>query len=209
MTSTPSPQANPAAFWDGRYGEPGFAYGEQPNDFLREQAAALAPGQALCLAEGEGRNAVHLAQLGHRVLAQDLSAVGLAKAEALARSRGVTIETSCGDLAAFHPAPQSVDLVVGIWMHLPPQLRAQVLDRAVAALRPGGHLILEAYTPRQLELGTGGPPQLELLWEPEALRGELAGLELLLLKERRRWIEEGPYHHGDSAVLQVMGRKGA
>jgi SAM-dependent methyltransferase len=207
MTSMPSPPADPAAFWDGRYGEPGFAYGEQPNDFLREQAAALAPGEALCLAEGEGRNAVHLAQLGHRVLAQDLSAVGLAKAEALARSRGVTIETSCGDLAAFQPAPQSVDLVVAIWMHLPAPLRAQVLERAVAALRPGGRLILEAYTPRQLELGTGGPPQLELLWEPEALRGELAGLEPLVLQERRRWIEEGPYHHGGSAVLQILGRK--
>lgn len=207
MPSMPSPQADPAAFWNSRYGEPGFAYGQQPNDFLREQAASLTPGEALCLAEGEGRNAVHLAQLGHRVLAQDLSPVGLAKAEALARSRGVTIETSRGDLAAFHPAPLSVDLVVAIWMHLPPRLRAQVLARAVAALRPGGHLILEGYTPRQLELGTGGPPQLELLWEAETLRGELAGLELLLFQEHRRWIEEGPYHHGDSAVLQILGRK--
>ncbi|MFM7269206.1 MAG: class I SAM-dependent methyltransferase [Cyanobium sp.] len=209
MSSPPMPQADAAVFWDGRYGEPGYAYGEHPNDFLREQAAALAAGEALCLAEGEGRNAVHLAQLGHRVLAQDLSAVGLAKAEALARSRGVNIETSCGDLAAFQPEPQSVDLVVAIWMHLPAPLRAQVLDRAVAALRPGGHLILEAYTPRQLELGTGGPPQLELLWELEALRSELAGLELLVLQERRRWIEEGPYHHGNSAVLQILGRKPA
>lgn len=161
----------------------------------------------LCLAEGEGRNAVHLAQLGHRVLAQDLSVVGLAKAEALAQSRGVTIQTCCGDLAAFHPAPQSVDLVVAIWMHLPPPLRAQVLSRAVAALRPGGHLILEDYTPRQLELGIGGPPRLELLCEPEDLCSELADLELLVLQERRRWIAEGPYHHGDSAVVQVLGRK--
>ena len=71
---------DPRQFWDARYGEAGFAYGEQPNDFLREQAAALPPGRALCLAEGEGRNAVHLAQLGHAVLAQDLSSVGLAKA---------------------------------------------------------------------------------------------------------------------------------
>jgi hypothetical protein len=123
--------------------------------------------------------------------------VGLAKAEALAQSRGVSIQTCCGDLAAFHPAPQSVDLVVAIWMHLPPPLRAQALARAVAALRPGGHLILEAYTPRQLEL----------LCEPEDLRVELAGLELLVLQERRRWIEEGPYPHGDSAVAQVIGRK--
>ena len=134
---------------------------------------------------------MHLAQLGDRVLAQDLSAVGWTKAEALAQSRGVTIQTCCGDRAAFHPAPQGVDLVVAIWMHLPPSLRAEVLARAVTALRPGGPLILEAYTPRQLELGTGGPPQLELL----------------VLQERRRWIEEGPCHHGDSAVVQALGRK--
>jgi SAM-dependent methyltransferase len=140
------PLSDPAGFWNGRYAEPSYAYGEQPNEFLRDKAPALPPGDVLCLAEGEGRNAVHLAQLGHRVLAQDLSVVGLAKAEALAQSPGVTIQTCCGDLAGFHPAPQSVDLVVAIWMHLPPPLRAQVLSRAVAALRPGGHLILEAYT---------------------------------------------------------------
>ncbi len=131
----------------------------------------------------------------------------MAKAEALAQSRGVTIQTCCGDLAAFRPAPQSVDRVVAIWMHLPPPLRAQVLSCAVAGLRPGGHLNLEAYTPRQLELGTGGPLELELLCEPADLRSELAGLEPLVLQERLRWIAEGPYHHGDSAVLPVLGRK--
>ena len=136
---------DPAAFWDARFRESGFAYGDQPNDFLKEQAAGLPPGRALCLAEGEGRNAVHLAQLGHSVLAQDLSGVGLAKAMRLAASRGVTIETLHGDLAAFDPEPASADLVVAIWMHLPPPLRAETHRRAVAALRPGGHLILEAY----------------------------------------------------------------
>lgn len=204
---THGPASTPQAFWDRRYSESGYAYGEQPNDFLREQAASLPLGEALCLAEGEGRNAVHLAQLGHRVTAQDLSAVGLSKAVALAQSRSVLIETRCCDLATFLPIPQSVDLVVAIWMHLPPTLRAQVLKQAVVALRPGGHLILEAYTPQQLELGSGGPPQRELLWEPEPLRAELNGLELLLFRECRRWIEEGPHHRGDSAVLQVMGRK--
>ena len=79
--------------------------------------------------------------------------------------------------------------------------------RAVAALRPGGHLIIEAYTPRQLALGTGGPTVEALLVEPEALREELAGMELLLLREQRRWIEEGPYHRGESAVVQTLARK--
>jgi SAM-dependent methyltransferase len=199
--------ADPRQFWDARFGEAGFAYGDQPNDFLREQAATLSPGRALCLAEGEGRNAVHLAQLDHDVLAQDLSSVGLAKAKQLAERRGVAIETVCGDLAVFEPQPQSFDLVVAIWMHLPPPLRAEVHRRAVAALRPGGLLILEAYTPRQLALGTGGPPRLELLIEPADVSRELAGLELPILRETRRFIAEGPWHRGESAVVQALARK--
>jgi SAM-dependent methyltransferase len=196
-----------AEFWDQRYAEAGYAYGMEPNDFLRQQAPGLEAGHALCLAEGEGRNAVYLASLGHAVIAQDLSGVGLGKARQLAAERGVRIETLCCDLAAFTPEPESVDLVVAIWMHLPTDLRAEVHRKAVMALRPGGHLILEAYTPRQLALGTGGPPVAALLIEPEELRSELDGLEWLALQEQLRWIEEGPYHRGDSAVVQALGRK--
>ena len=199
--------SDPRRFWDARYGEAGFAYGSEPNDFLREQAAHLPPGEALCLAEGEGRNGVYLAELGHRVTVQDLSAMGLAKAQKLAAERGVTLSISCSDLRDFEPVPESTDLVVAIWMHLPPPLRAMVLTRGIAALRPGGHLILEAYTPRQLTLGTGGPPTADLLVEPEQLRAELGGLELLVLNERQRLISEGPYHQGASAVVQAVGRK--
>jgi SAM-dependent methyltransferase len=204
--SAPSP-ADPAAFWDRRFAEQGFAYGDQPNDFLRDQVQHLPPGRALCLAEGEGRNAVHLAGLGHAVLAQDISPVGLAKAGQLAASRSLAIETLCCDLADYEPPPASFDLVVCIWMHLPPPLRAETHRRALASLRPGGRLILEAYTPRQLGFGTGGPPSEALLIEPEALRQELAGLELLLLQERERWIEEGAYHRGRSAVVQAVARR--
>ncbi|MFN9872484.1 MAG: class I SAM-dependent methyltransferase [Cyanobacteriota bacterium] len=204
-----SPLGTPLDFWNKRYSEEGFAYGSDPNEFLREQAAALKPGSAICLAEGEGRNAVHLARLGHRVMAQDLSPVGLLKASRLAASHGVSIETHCCDLVDFQPEPESVDLVVAIWMHLPPALRAKVHRQAAAALRPAGLLILEAYTPRQLELATGGPPSSDLLVEPDALRFELEGLEFLVLEEKQRWIEEGPYHRGESAVVQAVGRKPA
>jgi hypothetical protein len=119
----------------------------------------------------------------------------------------VVLETLCCDLADFEPEPETFDLVVAFWMHLPPPLRTDTPRRAVAALRPGGHLILEAYTPRQLQLGTGGPPTETLLIEPEELRRELVGLELLVLEERERWIEEGPYHRGRSVVVQAVGRK--
>jgi hypothetical protein len=99
--------------------------------------------------------------------------------------------------------------VVAIWMHLPPKLRAEVHRKAVAALKPGGTLILEACTPRQLELATGGPPENDLLIEPAVLRLELEGLEIQFLEEKSRWIEEGQHHRGESAVVQAVGRKPA
>ena len=201
------PATDPAEFWNRRYHEPELAYGDSPNDFLRQQAETLPPGDALCLAEGQGRNAVFLARLGHRVTAQDLSPVGLRCAQELARRHDVQLTTACSDLASFAPEPASVDLVVAIWMHLPTPLRARVHQQAIAALRPGGHLILEAYTPDQLGLGTGGPPSLALLVDPVDLRQELSGLQLALFNVCRRHIDEGPYHQGESAVVQVAGRK--
>lgn len=119
----------------------------------------------------------------------------------------MVIETVCCDLADYEPPQATFDLVVAIWMHLPPPLRTSTYQRALAALRPGGHLILEAYTPRQLAFGTGGPPSEALLIEPGVLRQELTGLEFVVLHECQRWIDEGPYHRGDSAVVQVLGRK--
>ena len=194
-------------FWDQRFRESGYAYGTEPNDFLRASVAKLPPGDALCLAEGGGRNAVHLALKGHRVTAQDLSPVGLEKAQQLAQGQGVNLTCVRGDLREFKPEPESVDLVVAIWMHLEPELRALVHRRAVRALRPGGHLILEAYTPEQLRHGTGGPPNPELLITAQQLQNELQGLTWLELQETERRIEEGPLHQGQSAVVQAFGQK--
>ncbi len=194
-------------FWDQRFRESGYAYGTEPNDFLRASVAKLPPGDALCLAEGGGRNAVHLALKGHRVTAQDLSPVGLEKAQQLAQDQGVNLTCVRGDLREFKPEPESVDLVVAIWMHLEPELRALVHRRAVRALRPGGHLILEAYTPEQLRHGTGGPPNPELLITAQQLQNELQGLTWLELQETERRIEEGLLHQGQSAVVQAFGQK--
>ena len=194
-------------FWDQRFRESGYAYGTEPNDFLRASVAKLPPGDALCLAEGGGRNAVHLALKGHRVTAQDLSPVGLEKAQQLAQDQGVNLTFVRGDLREFKPKPESVDLVVAIWMHLEPELRALVHRRAVRALRPGGHLILEAYTPEQLRHGTGGPPNPELLITAQQLQNELQGLTWFELQETERSIEEGPLHQGQSAVVQAFGQK--
>ncbi len=197
------------SMWDERYGEPGYAYGTDPNDFLVANAERTLPpkGEILSLAEGEGRNAVYLARLGFRVTGVDGSAVGLEKARKLAKFHGVDIRTEITDLGAFDLGVERWDGIVSIWCHTPPDLRARLHRSVVAALRPGGVLLLEAYTPRQLEYKTGGPPTAELMMTLAALREELVGLDLLVAEEKLREVHEGKYHDGLSAVVQVVARK--
>ena len=197
----------PKGYWDQRFAAQEFVYGEQANDFLRQHAAGLAAGQALCLAEGEGRNAVFLAELGHQVCAQDISPIGLGKAKALAQRKGVNITTLCCDLAALDLKPNSLDLIAAIWMHVEPELRATVFEQSVEALRPGGHLLIEAYRPQQLNFSSGGPARKELLIDAAQLQQELAALEPLILQEIERTISEGNAHQGRSAVVQFFGRR--
>ena len=161
----------------------------------------------LCLAEGEGRNAVYLAELGYEVTAVDSSAVGMMKAEGLAASRGVLIKTVVADLADFVIEPNYWDGIVAIFAHLPPALRASVHRASVAGLRPGGAFVLEAYSPQQLEFGTGGPPVLELLMSLADLKDDLRGLEFIIAMETEREINEGRFHDGRGAVVQVIGVK--
>ena len=195
--------------WDSRYGEPGFAYGTEPNEFLAENAERYLPpkGEILSLAEGEGRNAVFLASRGFRVTGVDSSAVGLAKARALAAERGVHIETVVEDLARFDLGVDRWDGIVSIWCHNPPEVRTRLHRSVVAALRPGGVLLLESYTPKQLDYKTGGPRTPELMMTAAGAREELAGLELIVAEEKLREVHEGTYHDGTSAVLQVIARK--
>jgi SAM-dependent methyltransferase len=193
--------------WDLRYSEPGYAYGKEPNAFLLEVAARIPAGPVLSLAEGEGRNAVFLAGLGHAVTAVDASAVGLAKAEALARERGVRIATQVADLAEYSIEPRAWSGVVAIFAHFPPALRKRLYAGAAAGLCPGGVLVVEAYTPRQLAFGTGGPRDAALLVTLADLRAELPGLEFAVGREIERDVTEGKYHGGRAAVVQVLARR--
>lgn len=195
--------------WDQRFSEPGFAYGTEANDFLAASAERYLPpkGEILSLAEGEGRNAVFLAWLGFRVTGVDSSAVGLDKARLLAEQRGVDIQTIVAGLEDFDLGVERWDGIVSIWCHTPAPLRARLHRSVVAALRPGGVFLLEAYTPEQLEHETGGPSMPELMMTLAAVREELAGLDFLVAEEKLREVHEGKYHHGLSAVLQVVARK--
>jgi SAM-dependent methyltransferase len=195
--------------WNERYSQPGFAYGTEPNDFLRDQASLIPKGRVLALADGEGRNGVYVATLGHHVTSVDLSSVGLAKAKVLAADRGVSIETVVADLGDFVIAPSSWEGVVSIFCHLPPDLRRRVYAAVVQGLVPGGVLVLESYTPRQLILGTGGPSSAELMPTLEQLQEELIGLEFLHGAELEREVREGAFHKGRAAVVQVVARRPA
>ena len=193
--------------WDARY-ERGFIYGEAPNDFLVEHEPVITRGaRVLCLAEGQGRNAVFLATRGHHVTGVDNSEVGLAHARDLAARQGVSIVTVAADLADFDPGAGCWDAIVSIWCHLPPALRLAVHRRCVAALDDNGVFLLEAYRPAQLDFGTGGPPDAALLYTLDQLASDLEGLTFEHGVETQRDVQEGILHRGPSAVVQVVARK--
>lgn len=197
--------------WDQRYSETGFAYGTAPNEFLKSAYAHIPQGgHVLCLAEGEGRNAVFLAQQGYQVTAVDQSKVGLEKAQALAKQNGVSITTIVADLADFDFGIQAWDGIVSIFAHVPASLRKALHKKVVAALSDNGVFILEAYTLRHIKMsGIGGPPAgaTELFMCLDELSTELSGLTMLHADALDRHISEGQYHVGDSAVVQIIGRK--
>jgi SAM-dependent methyltransferase len=193
--------------WNDRYSNETYAYGTEPNDFLVAQFGKLPEGRVLCLGDGEGRNSVWLAQQGRKVTAVDASEVGLEKARRLAETRGVEITTVHADLADFEIKSQSWNVIVSIFCHLPPELRRSVHRRCVEGLCSGGVMLLEAYTPTQLEYKTGGPPTAEMMMDAESLRMDLAGLEFQHLQECIREVHEGEFHDGIGAVVQAVARK--
>jgi len=196
--------------WDERYAQAGYWYGEAPNDFLRAVAGQLAAGaDVLSIGEGEGRNGVYLATLGHRVTGVDASALGLAKAEALAAARGVVIDVVEASLETFDLGVDRWDGIVSIWCHLPTALRRDVHARVVRALKSGGLVMLEAYRPEQLEYGTGGPSDPSMLYRLDDLRRDFTGLDIVHGVEIVREVHEGVGHHGLSAVVQLVARKPA
>lgn len=191
--------------WNERYSQPGFAYGSEPNEFLASVAGLIPVGRVLSLGEGEGRNAAYLASLGHQVVAVDQSDVGLAKACRLAAERSLTIETVCADLETYPIEPGGWSGIISIFCHLPRRIRANLYSTVVRGLRPGGIFVLEAYTPKQIGRGTGGPQDPDIMLSLSGLKVELTGLEFVHAREIDRDVREGAYHTGLASVVQVVG----
>lgn len=200
---------SPSAMWDQRFAGETYLYGTEPNEFLRVSLPTLPKGAAMCLAEGEGRNAVFLAESGYQVSGVDLTQAGVDKTMRLAEERSVKVSAVVGDLAGFDLGRERWDLGVSIFAHVPPDVRRSLHRRVVDSLRPGGALLLEAYTPDQVGRGTGGPQDSQLTMTLDSLRVELAPLEFIHAEELDRDVLEGTGHTGHGAVVQVIARKPA
>lgn len=197
--------------WNERFGGADYFYGTAPNAFLAAQAHRLRPGlTALAVADGEGRNGVWLAEQGLDVLAVDFSEKALQKSRQLAESRGVALRTELADLYAWNWGEERFDVIVAIFIQFASSAQRPVLHAAMRqALKPGGLLLLQGYTPRQLEYRTGGPSNVDNLYTAEDLRRDFGNLEILELREHDDEIREGPGHSGMSALVDLVARKAA
>ncbi len=198
-----------AATWNKRFAGDDYLFGREPNEYLSAHAALLpAGGRTLCVADGEGRNSVWLARQGLRVDAFDISEVGVAKARRLAEQAGVAVDFSVADCDAWAWPQGAYDAVVAIFVQFAdPAMRERLFERMMRALRRGGVLILQGYTPRQLEYKTGGPPLLSHLYTAELLRSAFAPMHFVELREYEAELTEGAQHHGRSALIGLVARK--
>ncbi len=198
-----------AATWNRRFDGDGFLFGTEPNAWLREQAGVWPAGsRVLCVADGEGRNSVWLAQRGVLVDAFDISAVGVAKARGLAARQRVTVNFEVADCDGYAWPQGALDGVAAIFVQFAdPGLRARLFDRIVHALKPGGTLVLQGYTPRQLEHRTGGPPQVSHLYTEALLRQAFAALDIIELRDYEADVAEGSGHCGRSALIGLVARR--
>ena len=193
--------------WDERYSTDEYAYGTQPNDFLKEHVNAIPKGNVLSLAEGEGRNAVFLAKQGYTVTAVDSSLAGIDKGKRLAKNNGVDIEFIHADLVDYDPGENQWSGIISIFFPLPSSQRKVLYKKVVNGLKKNGVFLLEAYTPEQLKFGTGGGNNVELMQSKASLLHELQGLHFNRLVELERNVVEGIYHTGMASVVQAVATK--
>jgi SAM-dependent methyltransferase len=195
--------------WEARYAKPDYEFGKTPNEFLAGCKALLPKsGRALSVADGEGRNGVWLAEQGLDVTAIDFSPTAQKKARALAAERNVSVSFAQTDVHAWAYPEAAFDVVVEIFTQFStPAERAVKWAGMRRALKAGGLLILQGYTPKQLDYATGGPKQLEQLYTRTLLLEAFGDFRDLKITEEERELREGAAHAGMSAVIGLTGRK--
>ena len=199
---------NPLQRWQHRFDIEGYLFGEQPNAYLARQQQHLQPGLALSVADGEGRNSVWLAKQGLQVDAFDFSSKAVDKAHQLATAHHVQVNFQCSDWQSFAWPQARYDNVVGIFFQFAgPDQRAQLFARMDACLKPGGVLVIQGYSTAQLKFNTGGPGELDHLYDEALMRASFPGYEVLDLQTYEANIAEGTAHNGMSGLVGFVAKK--
>ncbi|WP_425259390.1 class I SAM-dependent methyltransferase [Rubrivivax sp. RP6-9] len=198
-----------AETWNRRYAGEDFLFGTEPNAWLRAHAGSLpSGGRILSVADGEGRNSVWLARQGFSVDAFDVADRAVEKARDFARRQGVSVNFAVADVDGFAWPEAAYDGVVAIFVQFAdPPTRARLFERIVRSLKPGGVLVLQGYTPKQLDHGTGGPPLLSHLYTQEMLQAAFPELSVVTLRAYEAEIHEGQGHNGQSALIGLVARR--
>ncbi len=195
-------------FWNRRYSEAGFAYGTKPNLFLVSKSKLLEPGMnILAIGDGEGRNGIWLAEHGMEVTIIDQSEIGLHKARHLAAEKNVVIQTICEDLMSWEWPVNTYDAIVSIFVHFGQTERPTVHKSILEALKPGGWLIMQSFNRDQITRNSGGPKNVDMLYTTEMLARDFSGLSIEELEETEADLDEGVYHHGSAAVINLLAQK--
>jgi 2-polyprenyl-3-methyl-5-hydroxy-6-metoxy-1,4-benzoquinol methylase len=194
-------------FWDKRYTEKNYAYGKEPNAYFKKIIDTLPPGKILIPGAGEGRDAVYAAKLGWKVKAFDQSNKGKDKAIALAAEQSVQIEFDVMNVLDFNFDSESFDLVASIFFHLPIDIGKYFLNNVHRSLKQSGHIILEAFTPLQLNNKSGGPSDINFLMTSEILKNELGMFCAIENYESEIFLNEGIFHQGKANTIRYFGFK--
>lgn len=197
-------------FWDARFDTNEFLFGAEPNEFLKEASSKYLSGSlnVLCVADGEGRNSVFLAKQGFRVTAFDISPIAIEKSKKLSTGHNLNLKSFVADCDSWRWEEHSYDVVVAIFIQFAePAMRKRLFKNMISSLKPGGILLLEGYTPKQLEYKTGGPGNIDNLYTKVMILELLSGLRIVEFMEHEKELNEGSHHKGRSALMDVIAIK--
>lgn len=198
--------------WDERYSKPGFAYGKQPNNYLKEQLEKLPPGTILFAAEGEGRNAVFAAKLGWNVFAFDISIQGRKKALQLAEANKVSVNYQVGELEDMNYYKDQFDVIALIYAHFPAEIKSNYHKILQQYLCKKGIIIFEAFSKKHIDYinkneNVGGPKDIAMLFSIDEIKADFTEFEIIELSEKEIELNEGEFHNGTGSVIRFVGRK--
>ena len=198
--------------WNERYSNEAYAYGLEPNEFLKQELVKISPAKILFPAEGEGRNALFAASLGWEVSAFDIAQEGKNKAMKLAQERGLKIDYQVGNLSELNYTPAQFDAIALVYAHFPAAIKSELHKELSNLLKPGGIVIFEAFSKSHLNYiarneKVGGPKEIDMLFSIEEIQNDFPDYTVELLEEKEIELQEGIYHNGVGAGIRFVGRK--